>query len=34
MKAISETEFTYAMARTSNTSANMHNQISVMGWLA
>lgn len=34
VKSITTTSFTYAMARTSNTSANMHNQISVMGWLA
>lgn len=34
LKGVTATSFTYAMARTSNTSATMYNQISVTGWLA
>ena len=34
LKGVTTTSFTYAMARTSNTSATMYNQIIVIGWLA
>ena len=34
VKTVGNKSFTYAMARTSSTSADMHNQIIVIGWLA
>ena len=34
VKSISQTGFVYALARTSNASATMYNQIIVIGWLA
>lgn len=34
IKDVSKTAVTYALARTSNATAVMNNQISVIGWLA
>ena len=34
VKSITTTSFTYALARTSNSTATMYNLILVTGWLA